>query len=77
MAAAPRTDETTVAVWQRHDGQYVTAVSILRDSAQKIKPGVNVELQHDTLFALIDGYVVFQRKGKNVKQVSVLTEVTA
>ena len=31
----------------------------------------------DTLFALTDGYVAFQRKGKFDKQVSVLKEVTA
>jgi large subunit ribosomal protein L27 len=28
----------------------------------------------DTLFALIDGYVKFHRKGKKKKQVSILTE---
>ncbi len=64
---------------KRHDGQYVTAGSILvRQRGTKIKPGVNVGIgSDDTLFALTDGYVAFQRKGKNAKQVSVLTEVTA
>lgn len=64
---------------KRHDGQYVTAGSILvRQRGTKIKPGVNVGIgKDDTLFALTDGYVAFQRKGKNGKQVSILTEVTA
>lgn len=64
---------------KRHDGQFVTAGSILvRQRGTKIKPGVNVGIgSDDTLFALTDGYVAFQRKGKNSKQVSVLTEVTA
>lgn len=61
---------------KRHDGQYVTAGSILvRQRGTKIKPGMNVGIGgDDTLFALIDGYVVFQRKGKYGKQVSVLAE---
>ena len=64
---------------KRHDGQFVTAGSILvRQRGTKIKPGVNVGIgKDDTLFALTDGYVAFQRKGKNGKQVSILTEVTA
>jgi large subunit ribosomal protein L27 len=64
---------------KRHDGQYVTAGSILvRQRGTKIKPGVNVGIgKDDTLFALTDGYVAFQRKGKNGKQVSILKEVTA
>ena len=64
---------------KRHDGQFVTAGSILvRQRGTKIKPGVNVGIgKDDTLFALTDGYVAYQRKGKNGKQVSILTEVTA
>jgi len=64
---------------KRHDGQFVTAGSILvRQRGTRIKPGVNVGVGgDDTLFALVDGYVSFQRKGKDRKQVSVLTEVTA
>ena len=64
---------------KRHDGQFVTAGSILvRQRGTKIKPGVNVGIgKDDTLFALTDGYVAFQRKGKNGKQVSILKEVTA
>jgi len=57
---------------KRHDGQYVTAGSILvRQRGTKFKPGINVGLgKDDTLFAKIDGYVAFERKGKN-KQVSI------
>lgn len=57
---------------KRHDGQYVTAGSILvRQRGTKFKPGMNVGLgKDDTLYAKIDGYVSFERKGKN-KQVSV------
>jgi large subunit ribosomal protein L27 len=64
---------------KRHDGQYVTAGSILvRQRGTRIKPGANVGIgSDDTLFALTDGYVAFQRKGKFDKQVSVLKEVTA
>ncbi len=56
------------------DGQSVSAGSILvRQRGTKIFPGDNVSLgKDDTLFALIDGKVKFQRKGKKRKQVSVL-----
>ena len=59
---------------KRSDGQAVTAGSIiLRQRGTKIFPGLNVSKgKDDTLFALVDGKVKFQRKGKTKKQVSVL-----
>jgi large subunit ribosomal protein L27 len=61
---------------KRYDGQMVTAGSILvRQRGTKIHPGNNVGLgKDDTLFALIDGYVKFERKDKARKQVSVYSE---
>ncbi|AFK87110.1 50S ribosomal protein L27 [Thermoanaerobacterium saccharolyticum] len=58
---------------KRADGQFVLAGNILvRQRGTKIHPGVNVGRgKDDTLFALIDGYVSFERKGKDKKQVSV------
>jgi len=58
---------------KRHDGQFVTAGSIIvRQRGTKVHPGVNVGIGgDDTLFAKVDGYVAFERKGKNRKQVSV------
>lgn len=58
---------------KRADGQTVTAGSILyRQRGTKIHPGVNVGRGgDDTLFALTDGVVKFERLGKNRKQVSV------
>ena len=55
------------------DGQYVTAGSILyRQRGTKIFPGNNVGRGgDDTLFAKTDGYVKFERKGRDKKQVSV------
>ncbi|MBT1280408.1 50S ribosomal protein L27 [Thermoanaerobacter sp. CM-CNRG TB177] len=61
---------------KRADGQFVLAGNILvRQRGTKIHPGVNVgKGKDDTLFALIDGYVTFERKGRNKKQVSVYPE---
>jgi large subunit ribosomal protein L27 len=58
---------------KRSDGQLVSAGSILvRQRGTKIHPGNNVGLgKDDTLFALTDGYVKFERKSKDKKQVSV------
>ena len=55
------------------DGQVVTGGSILyRQRGTKIHPGVNVgKGGDDTLFALVDGVVRFERKGRDKKQVSV------
>ncbi len=58
---------------KRADGQFVTGGSILmRQRGTKIHPGNNVGIGgDDTLFALIDGVVKFERKDKKRKQVSV------
>ncbi|MBQ3553088.1 MAG: 50S ribosomal protein L27 [Clostridia bacterium] len=63
---------------KRADGQMVLAGNILvRQRGTKIHPGLNVgKGGDDTLFALIDGKVKFERKGRDKKQVSVY-EVTA
>ncbi len=64
---------------KRYDGQYVTAGSILvRQRGTRICPGKNVGRGgDDTLFALVDGYVKFGRKGRDRKQVSVLPATVA
>ncbi|MBP5551307.1 MAG: 50S ribosomal protein L27 [Bacilli bacterium] len=55
------------------DGEFATAGSIIyRQRGTVIFPGTNVGIGgDDTLFAKIDGYVKFERKGRNKKQVSV------
>ena len=54
---------------KRADGQFVKAGNILyRQRGTKIHPGVNVG---DTLFALVDGVLRFERKGRDKKQASV------
>lgn len=61
---------------KRFGGQLVRAGSILvRQRGTKFHPGINVGIgKDDTLFAKIDGYVAFERKGKNDKRVSVYPE---
>jgi large subunit ribosomal protein L27 len=61
---------------KRFGGQFVTAGSILiRQRGTKILPGENVGRGNDdTLFALIEGFVTFERKGKDRKRVCVYTE---
>ncbi|HIU99731.1 MAG TPA: 50S ribosomal protein L27 [Candidatus Stercoripulliclostridium merdipullorum] len=61
---------------KRADGQFVKAGNILvRQRGTKFHPGNNVGIgKDDTLFALIDGVVRFERKGRNDKQVSVYTK---
>ena len=58
---------------KRADGQTVTAGNILvRQRGTKIHPGQNVGRgSDDTLFALVDGVVRFEHKGRDKKQVSV------
>ncbi|MCI8369603.1 MAG: 50S ribosomal protein L27 [Clostridia bacterium] len=58
---------------KRADGQFVLAGNILvRQRGTKFKPGNNVGIgKDDTLFALIDGKVKFERVGKDGKQVSI------
>ena len=55
------------------DGQFVLAGNILvRQRGTKVHPGTNVgNGSDDTLFALVDGTVKFERKGKDKKKVSV------
>jgi len=63
-----------------HDGQLVTTGSIiLRQRGTKVVPGENVGRgRDDTLFALADGYVSFQRQGRKKTRVTVLPiELTA
>jgi large subunit ribosomal protein L27 len=59
---------------KRYDGQVVRAGNILvRQRGTKIHPGDNVgKGSDDTLFALVDGKVKFQRLDKFRKRVSIL-----
>ena len=58
---------------KRADGQFSRAGNILvRQRGTHIHPGLNVGIgSDDTLFALTDGIVRFERKGRDKKQVSV------
>ena len=58
---------------KRSDGQFVNAGTIIvRQRGTRIHPGNNVgKGSDDTLFALIDGKVKFERLGKDRKKVSV------
>ena len=62
---------------KRADGQFVLAGNILvRQRGTKVHPGTNVgKGKDDTLFALVDGVVRFERKGRDKKQVSVYPKV--
>ena len=68
-----RDSETKRLGAKRADGQFVLAGNILyRQRGTRILPGVNVGRgKDDTLFALVDGTVRFERRGKDKKQVSV------
>lgn len=61
---------------KRSDGQFVLAGNILvRQRGTKIHPGNNVGRgKDDTLYALVDGIVRFERNGKDSKRVSVYAE---
>ena len=58
---------------KRADGQFAKAGNIIyRQRGTRIHPGNNVGRGgDDTLFALVDGIVRFERVGKSRKQVSV------
>ena len=58
---------------KRGDGQFVLAGNVLvRQRGTHIHPGNNVgKGSDDTLFALIDGNVKFERMGKDRKKLSV------
>ena len=59
---------------KRHDGQWVTAGSILvRQRGTRIHPGPNVGMGRDyTLFALVDGQVRFRSQGRRGRMVMVV-----
>ena len=59
---------------KRADGQFVLAGNILvKQRGTHIHPGENVGRgSDDTLFALVDGVVRFERKGRDKKQVSIV-----
>lgn len=58
---------------KRADGQFVKAGNVLyRQRGTRIHPGTNVGRgKDDTLFALVDGVVRYERKGRDKKQVSI------
>lgn len=58
---------------KKFGGQTVSAGNIIvRQVGTRIHPGSNVGMGKDyTLFALIDGVVTFERKGRDRKKVSV------
>ena len=58
---------------KRFAGQFVTAGSVIvRQRGTKVRPGTNVGLGRDfTLFALVDGVVAWERRGRDNRQVSV------
>lgn len=59
---------------KRYDGQVVRAGNILvRQRGTHIHPGQNVGVgRDDTLFALADGVVRFERRGRRKKVVNVI-----
>jgi large subunit ribosomal protein L27 len=61
---------------KRADGQLVTAGNILvRQRGTHIHPGVGVgKGSDDTLFAMVDGRVKFERWGRDRKRVSVYAD---
>ena len=61
---------------KRSDGQSVLAGNILvRQRGTKFHPGKNVGIgSDDTLYALCDGVVKFERLGKDKKQVSIVAK---
>ena len=58
---------------KRADGQFVLAGNkLMRQRGTKMHPGTNVgKGSDDTLYALVDGKVKFERLGKDKKQISV------
>lgn len=64
---------------KRADGQFVKAGNILyRQRGTHIHPGENVGIgKDDTLYAMADGVVRFQRSGRSRKKVSVLPAADA
>jgi len=64
---------------KKFGGQFVRAGNILiRQRGTKVHPGINVgKGTDDTLFALIDGIVTFERKDKERLKVSVYAKEPA
>ena len=58
---------------KRADGQFVLAGNIIyRQRGTKIHPGTNVGIgKDDTLFAMVDGVLKFERKGRTCTKASV------
>ena len=58
---------------KKFGGEFVRAGNIIiRQRGTKVHPGNNVGLGKDhTIFALVDGYVKFERYGKDRQKVSV------
>lgn len=58
---------------KRYGGAHVLAGNILvRQRGTKFHPGRNVGIgKDDTLFALVDGVVKFERRGRDKQQISV------
>ena len=61
---------------KKFGGEHVLAGNIIvRQRGTKIHPGKNVGIgSDDTLFALVDGVVRFERLGRDKKQVSIYAE---
>lgn len=59
---------------KRYGGQFVLAGNILvRQRGTKFRPGINVAIgRDDTLFALKDGVVRFERIAKDKQRISVI-----
>jgi len=59
---------------KKYGGEVVRAGNIIiRQRGTKVHPGKNIGMGKDhTLYALVDGVVLFQRKDKKRKQVSVV-----
>ncbi len=64
---------------KRGDGQFVLAGNILvRQRGSHIHPGTNVGMgSDDTLYALKDGHVKFERMGRDRKKVSIVEAAEA
>ncbi len=63
---------------KRSDGQFCKAGAIIyRQRGTKIYPGINTKKgSDDTIFALCEGYVKYERVGKDKKRVSVYKELS-
>ncbi len=64
---------------KRFEGQFVKAGNIIvRQCGTHFHPGAGVGLGRDyTLFALVDGFVKFERFGRDRKRVAVYTDAVA